>query len=650
MTYTGLLNADINRPHSNAGPLINHTKMEPAEDSFKNFPVEDDELEDKVVETSPCGRYVRFADKLGVGAFKTVFRALDTELGIEVAWNRVEIDRVHLDKTKILHEINIFQKIRHEKLIEFYHFWINEIENEVVFITELMPSGTLKEYIKKSPEVKVKIIKSWCKQILLGLNYLHTREPPIIHRDIKCDNIFINGTTEGEVKIGDLGLATFCERRDSLSVIGTPEFMAPEYYTQNYTTAVDIWAFGMAIIEMVVGQCPYAGDNVGQIFQKVTSGILPPQLESIDNQELRNFVELCLAPANSRPSAAQLLAHEFFTSGEPQSSESTNHSLLSSSNEVIKPVPISSHLVVPATSQPPSPTIPQFVPVENKLIAFEKKRSCSDPQVILLPVDKNLSRDSNLIEMKLLLEIAGEHTEIKFEFNLCCDTADSVTREMVEELQLTGSHEQIRSLIQEQVQNYQKLAEKIDGSPNSSKAHTPLSLSSEDFCSVATLKNSNAVTDLEFLADALLSDEIDQIPVFTVPPLGAHDMTDLEDLLDDEEFPLDESDHVGGEDDHEFDLDECVPSVGASDSDDNDLSSSSSDDEAEIAALRAKHEKALLELRKLQAQEMLEVTKRQQKRRALRAQLNSSSSVNDGESVTQALQAYYKDHPVLSTP
>jgi WNK lysine deficient protein kinase len=70
--------------------------------------------------------------------------------------------------------------------------------------------------------VKVKIIKSWCKQILLGLNYLHTRDPPIIHRDIKCDNIFINGTTsEGEVKIGDLGLATFSLRKDSLSVIGT---------------------------------------------------------------------------------------------------------------------------------------------------------------------------------------------------------------------------------------------------------------------------------------------------------------------------------------------------------------------------------------------------------------------------------------------
>jgi serine/threonine protein kinase len=54
---------------------------------------------------------------------------------------------VQLDKNKVLHEINIFQQIRHEKLIEFYHFWIDEVQNQVVFITELMPSGTLKEYV-----------------------------------------------------------------------------------------------------------------------------------------------------------------------------------------------------------------------------------------------------------------------------------------------------------------------------------------------------------------------------------------------------------------------------------------------------------------------------------------------------------------------
>lgn len=49
-------------------------------------------------------------------------------------------------------------------------------------------------------------MKRWCRQILKGLIYLHSYDPPIIHRDIKCDNIFINGA-HGEVKIGDMGTA-----------------------------------------------------------------------------------------------------------------------------------------------------------------------------------------------------------------------------------------------------------------------------------------------------------------------------------------------------------------------------------------------------------------------------------------------------------
>jgi len=52
----------------------------------------------------------------------------------------------------------------------------------------------------------MKIVKRWARQILKGLLYLHSYNPPIIHRDIKCDNIFINGS-HGEVKIGDMGTA-----------------------------------------------------------------------------------------------------------------------------------------------------------------------------------------------------------------------------------------------------------------------------------------------------------------------------------------------------------------------------------------------------------------------------------------------------------
>jgi WNK lysine deficient protein kinase len=67
--------------------------------------------------------------------------------------------------------------------------------------------------------MKPKVLRSWCRQILKGLHFLHTRDPPIIHRDLKCDNIFITGPT-GSVKIGDLGLATLKRASFAKSVIG----------------------------------------------------------------------------------------------------------------------------------------------------------------------------------------------------------------------------------------------------------------------------------------------------------------------------------------------------------------------------------------------------------------------------------------------
>lgn len=74
--------------------------------------------------------------------------------------------------------------------------------------------------------MKPKVLRSWCRQILKGLLFLHTRTPPIIHRDLKCDNIFITGPT-GSVKIGDLGLATLKRASFAKSVIGEPSSPRP---------------------------------------------------------------------------------------------------------------------------------------------------------------------------------------------------------------------------------------------------------------------------------------------------------------------------------------------------------------------------------------------------------------------------------------
>jgi len=79
---------------------------------------------------------------------------------------------------------------------------------------------TKSRYRKRHKHVDIKAVKNWSRQILRGLLYLHSHDPPIIHRDLKCDNIFVNGN-QGEVKIGDLGLAAILRQAHAAhSVIG----------------------------------------------------------------------------------------------------------------------------------------------------------------------------------------------------------------------------------------------------------------------------------------------------------------------------------------------------------------------------------------------------------------------------------------------
>lgn len=70
----------------------------------------------------------------------------------------------------------------------------------------------------------IRAVKNWARQILRGIAYLHGHDPPVIHRDLKCDNIFVNGHL-GQVKIGDLGLAAILRgSQQAHSVIGNSQY------------------------------------------------------------------------------------------------------------------------------------------------------------------------------------------------------------------------------------------------------------------------------------------------------------------------------------------------------------------------------------------------------------------------------------------
>ncbi|XP_054999837.1 serine/threonine-protein kinase WNK1 isoform X4 [Sorex araneus] len=289
-------------------------KEAPEERSQQQDDIE--ELETKAVGMSNDGRFLKFDIEIGRGSFKTVYKGLDTETTVEVAWCELQDRKLtKSERQRFKEEAEMLKGLQHPNIVRFYDSWESTLKGKkcIVLVTELMTSGTLKTYLKRFKVMKIKVLRSWCRQILKGLQFLHTRTPPIIHRDLKCDNIFITGPT-GSVKIGDLGLATLKRASFAKSVIGTPEFMAPEMYEEKYDESVDVYAFGMCMLEMATSEYPYSEcQNAAQIYRRVTSGVKPASFDKVAIPEVKEIIEGCIRQnKDERYSIKDLLNHAFF--------------------------------------------------------------------------------------------------------------------------------------------------------------------------------------------------------------------------------------------------------------------------------------------------------------------------------------------------
>ncbi|XP_055748961.1 serine/threonine-protein kinase WNK2-like isoform X2 [Salvelinus fontinalis] len=300
-----------------AGDTLNVTSTDGSKNAIRTASDEnEEEAEMKAVSTSPGGRFLKFDIELGRGSFKTVYKGLDTDTWVEVAWCELQDRKLtKVERQRFKEEAEMLKGLQHPNIVRFYDFWESPLKGKkcIVLVTELMTSGTLKTYLKRFKVMKPKVLRSWCRQILKGLHFLHTRAPPIIHRDLKCDNIFITGPT-GSVKIGDLGLATLKRASFAKSVIGTPEFMAPEMYEEHYDESVDVYAFGMCMLEMATSEYPYSEcQNAAQIYRKVTSGVKPASYNKVVDPEIKEIIGECICQKKEeRYSIKDLLNHAFF--------------------------------------------------------------------------------------------------------------------------------------------------------------------------------------------------------------------------------------------------------------------------------------------------------------------------------------------------
>ena len=218
---------------------------------------------------------------IATGGMGTVYKAHDRELDDVVALKTIRKDAVGtssdvMDRFK--QEIKLARKATHKNIVRTYDF--GDAGGVQYLTMEYVKGYTLRDLIRRNPDMPLGIALRIAKQICTGLYVAH--QAGIIHRDVKSQNIIIQST--GELKIMDFGIARHVQASgmtEAGSVLGTPEFIAPEQATGKETDArSDIYSAGCVFFELFAGRTPFASQNAMEMMMKHVREE-PPTLRSV---------------------------------------------------------------------------------------------------------------------------------------------------------------------------------------------------------------------------------------------------------------------------------------------------------------------------------------------------------------------------------
>ncbi len=270
-------------------------------------------------------------------------------------------------------------------------------------------------------QINLHRIKSVCRQILGALLYLHSLG--IIHRDLKCDNVFVDSDGR-RIVLGDLGLSVSKHGQSRMSIVGTPHWMAPELYQERYTESVDIWSFGMCVLELITNSIPFAEcKNAVALYTKVmVQGAKPQSLSTLRDPYTRDFIRICIDyEAPRRPTASELLQHPFLLQRIPRD-HTLCHQLIATPHPKTLKKEKKASLAVPAAT------------TKTKTTSRSQRRGRSKSEVKVHGVT---AKRECITTIKL--QIYSQHQQpitVTFDFNTKVDRAEAVSAEMVRELHL----------------------------------------------------------------------------------------------------------------------------------------------------------------------------------------------------------------------
>ena len=231
--------------------------------------------------------------ELGHGSYATVFEL--EYMGLKCAGKKIHDVLLKQGETTYIvrrfeEECRILSQMRHPNVVQFLGVYFQEGLQPPILVMEFLPTN-LTSCIEKYSIIHEEIVYSILHDVALGLCYLHSQSPPIVHRDLSSNNILL--ATNMSAKISDLGVArilnlTPLQVSRMTQVPGTPAYMPPEVMVAKpkYNTSVDKFSYGILMIHVLSGEWPVP--QVGQIHTEGTKMI--PVSEAERRQEFLNKI------------------------------------------------------------------------------------------------------------------------------------------------------------------------------------------------------------------------------------------------------------------------------------------------------------------------------------------------------------------------
>ncbi len=254
-------------------------------------------------------------ERVARGGFATVYSAWDSTFERKVAVKVVDLSEDENGQLQngqeLLREARVVASYHHPNVLDVYDF--GDLEEQTFLVMPYADGGTLHQFLRQNGPLSYEQADSYLQQIAAGLDHAHRLK--VIHRDLKPQNLLLFGPEKQRLVISDFGVAKAVSQSAiaSVHVTGTPRYMSPEQFMGRASYSSDIYALGLILYQMLVGEPPFRGDqaelmyshtNVEPSLLSTARADAPPALDQLIQRTLAKDPTV-------RPKSAGELAHSY---------------------------------------------------------------------------------------------------------------------------------------------------------------------------------------------------------------------------------------------------------------------------------------------------------------------------------------------------